>query len=53
MQFIGQAQGLIRDRPTVQQLFERVCREAEQAQQRTSASWGQVGGQDRLAAGHL
>jgi enoyl-[acyl-carrier protein] reductase II len=37
MQFIGQAQGLIQDRPTVQQLFERICREADQAQQRTAA----------------
>lgn len=53
MQFIGQAQGLIRDRPTVHQLFERICREAEQAQQRTAACWGRSSGQDRLAAGHL
>ena len=35
MQFIGQAQGLIQDVPTVQELFDRILREARQAHQRT------------------
>ncbi len=35
MQFIGQAQGLIQDVPTVQELFERILSEARQAHQRT------------------
>lgn len=35
MQFIGQAQGLIQDVPTVQAVFERILSEVRQAHQRT------------------